>query len=392
MQPCYCPNGTLVGTQSCEPDPNGGSIVGPCSACPTAPIDPTASALCPELQSQAGCMATTFRSEELPASVLFLVDQSGSMLCNAPPVQDSSACGVEPLDPTQPSKWDVTVSSLESALNGLVGGNVNAALSLFSIDGDCATASAPEVPLATLDDALVSAFHDALQSTTPAGRTPIVSGLIHAYDYMHWQARAGCGAEPCGAPGNRFVVLLTDGAESCATTDDQQRLLTETVVNARAVNIRTFVIGAPGSEVARGFLSELAFQGGTARSADCVHDATGTGSVGDCHFDMTKTTDFAADLESALGDIGGSVGCSFAVSGSGTINVQYKLSGDAEPRCLVRDDALPCDGGAQGWQFAKKADGTDDPAQVVVCGTACTDIESDEAAQVDVVLNCETLK
>ena len=389
MQSCYCPNGgELQGSQTCTANGQGGSTLGPCSGCPTSEDGPAGSALCPELQAQAGCMATTFRSEELPASVLFLLDRSGSMLCNAPPFQASSACGVEPLDASMPSKWDITVAALEQTFADLTGGNVNAALSFFSVDGQCAAETTPAVALQALDSSQAAALGTALKAETPEGRTPIVSALINAYQYMHWEARPGCAVQPCGAPGNRFVVLLTDGAESCANSDEQMRLLTETVADALSVNIRTFVIGAPGSELARGFLSELAFQGGTARSADCKHGD----SDGDCHFDMTSTTDFAADLQSVLGDIGGSVGCSFAVSGAGTVNVQYALSGDSDPSCLVHDESMPCDQGAEGWQYAKNPDGSDDTSQVIICGSACADIRNDSGAQVDIVLNCQELE
>jgi hypothetical protein len=390
-QPCHCTDGSLAGTQTCAPRPEGGAEVGPCSGCPTpeTAADAMGAELCAELQAQVGCEATTFRTQELPASVLFVVDRSGSMLCNAPPLQPSADCGVEPVDPDMPSKWDITVQSLGQTFDDLVGRNVNAALAFFSLDGECATDSSPAVGLSALSQEHADALGTELDGQTAEGRTPIVSALINGYQYMHWEARAGCGVEPCGAPGNRFVVLLTDGAESCASDEAQRRLLTETVADALQANIRTFVIGAPGSEPGRGFLSELAFQGGTARSDDCVHGAIGEGEPGDCHFDMTTTTDFAADLQAVLGDIGGSVGCSFAV-GVGSVNVQYSVGG--EPTCLEQSESLPCDDGAQGWQFAKRPDGTDDRSQVVICGSACDAIRNDSDAQVDIVLGCTTLK
>jgi len=346
--------------------------------------------LCAELQRQTGCMATTFRSEGLPASVLFVVDRSGSMLCNAPPLQPSSDCGIEPLDAAMPSKWDITVDALGATFSDLVGSNVNAGLSFFSIDGECAAKTDPAVALSSLSDSHAGVLAGELSGQQPEGRTPIVSALLNAYQYMHWEARNGCAFPPCGAPGNRFVVLLTDGAESCASAEEQQRLLTESVPDALKANIRTFVIGAPGSEPARGFLSELAFRGGTAKRDSCTHSESQLEDVGDCHFDMTNTADFAADLLEVLGDIGGSVGCSFAVSGSGSVNVQYTLSGQ-EPQCVPQSAALPCEAGAQGWQFAKNADGTDDTSRVSICGSACEAIRADASPQVDIVLGCKTL-
>ena len=388
-QPCYCRDGQQTGTQTCVPG-TVGATVGPCGDCeaPTT-AQSTGAPLCAELRQQAGCKATTYRSEELPASVLFLVDRSGSMRCNAPPLQASADCGIEALDDSMPSKWDITVEALGTTFNDLAGSQVNAALSFFSVDGECDTGVDPAVPLSGLSPDHAGALSAELSAQSPDGRTPIVSALINAYQYMHWEARAGCAIEPCGAPGNRFVVLLTDGSESCASLQERERLLTETAPQARSANIRTFVIGAPGSEPARGFLSELAYVGGTAKSDSCEHGET-AGDVGDCHFDMTETTDFAADLGRALGDIGGSVGCSFAVTGSGRVNVQYTLA-DGDPVCVPQSADLPCEGGAEGWQFAKNSDGTEDTSRVSICGSACDAIRSGSGTQVDVVLGCMTL-
>jgi len=172
---------------------------------------------------------------------------------------------------------------------------------------------------------------------------------------------------------------MTDGEESCGTQGDESnladlaaaraRLLGTEVEKARDANIRTFVIGAPGSEGARGFLSELAYQGGTALDPSCVH---GDDANGNCHFDLTAQSDFAGVLRDALGQISGkAVSCEFAVPAraSGNINVQYTKSG-GDPICFA-EDTRPCDGGADGWQFAKDLAGNPDPTHVVLCGPAC---------------------
>ncbi len=172
-QPRYCPNGCgLEGVQSCTPNGQGGSTVGPCSGCPEAPEPPAQGdgSLCAELRAQVGCEATTYRSDELPASVLFLVDRSGSMLCNAPPIQASADCGIEPLDASLPSKWDIVVDSLGQTFADLVGSNVNAALCFFSADGECATDSTPAVPLSLLDPGQLAALDGALADGAEPGR------------------------------------------------------------------------------------------------------------------------------------------------------------------------------------------------------------------------------
>src|SRR5262249_51905075 len=147
-------------------------------------------------------------------------------------------------------------------------------------------------------------------------------------------------------------------------------------------------------EPARGYLSELAFVGGTARDPKCTHNPAS--SAGDCHFDMTTSKDFAAGLASALGSVSGAaLGCEFSVPNTnsavtpGSVNVQYRPE-QGEPVCFPYDPAA-CSGGSNGWQFAKRADGSDDLSRVVICGRACDQVRSDSMARVDVILGCETI-
>jgi len=204
-------------------------------------------------------------------------------------------------------------------------------------------------------------------------------------------------------------VLLTDGADSCPdpTRDEDAAactaagsctdyLVASEAPKAVEANIRTFVIGAPGSEPARGFLSELALRGGTAKNGgQCAGDRSS--SAGDCHFDMTTSTDFATDLGVALDSIRGSaLGCEFPVpqpagaAPTRNVNVQYRPGGSGEPVCVGFDEA-PCDSQSQGFQFAKNPDGTEDLSKVVLCGSACDLVRNDPAIQVDVVLGCQPL-
>jgi hypothetical protein len=71
------------------------------------------------------------------------------------------------------------------------------------------------------------------------------------------------------------------------------------------------------------------------------------------------------------------------------VNVQYSQNGGT-PTCFPQDTA-PCEGGANGWQFAKDAAGNDDPTRVVLCGAACDAVKSDPTSVVDVVLGCQSI-
>lgn len=392
---CYCPDGTESGTQSCEDGLGLSECV--CEVAFEFPLpaggsdDPVH--VCEELRGATTCNARSYVSEQVPSSILFVVDRSGSMACNTPDVQSVEDCNGNPrrADPSQPSRWEITVDALNEAFAGLSGSTATVGLSLFSSDGFCGVDAAPAVELAAPSATHLSALSAAMAGTSPSGGTPIVGSVILGYRHLHQDLQA---------PGNRYVVLITDGEESCGTNGDETdeadleaartRLLATEVGKAREANVKTFVVGAPGSEGARGFLSELAYLGGTARSPDCVHaDA----SNGDCHFDLTAGGDFAAVLRDTLGQISGeALGCEFQVppGGDGKVNVQYTQNGGT-PTCFAQDTA-PCDDVANGWQFAKDAAGNDDPSRVVLCGDACAAVQADPTAVVDVVLGCDVIQ
>jgi hypothetical protein len=363
------------------PESNTGPVSLPMSNDPTQ--------VCADLRGSAACQATSYVSEEVPASILFVLDRSGSMVCNAPPVQTSVSCETTTLraDATQPSKWEITTAALNGAFAGLSGGTASIGLSLFSSDGYCGVDSIPIADLAPMNAVHLQALSDAMAASSPAGGTPIVGGVVQAYHHLH---------EELHAQGNRYVVLITDGEESCGTKGDgtdaadleaaRGRLLTVEVQKARDANIKTFVVGVPGSEGARGFLSQLAFLGGTARDPNCIHDGS---PAGNCHFDLTAEADLAGVLQTTLGKIGGkALGCEFKTppGGNGLVNVQFSRAG-GEPVCFPQDPA-PCEAGSNGWQFAKDPAGNDDTTRVVLCGAACEAVKADPTTRVDVVLGC----
>jgi hypothetical protein len=350
--------------------------------------------------------------------VLFLVDRSGSMACNPPPLQDSAACEAAnaPTDSTKPSKWQITTDALKKVFDNLVAQKSTASvgLSFFSNDNVCGVQSMPAVGVNPLSVPQVSSLKASLDLTTPNGGTPMVGGMVLSYAYLHQEATMAPGCkDPCGAHGNRYVVVLTDGADSCGMPDPVKApddlanctkagsctnyLVQNAAPDALKANIKTYVIGSPGSESARGYLSALAYAGGTAKNATCNHDPTS--AAGDCHFDMATSTNFAADLTAALTNISGAaLGCDFAVPQTqnkvdkDNVAVQYTAGGKGgTPTCFAYDNK-PCDGGADGWQFAKKSDGTDDHTHIVVCGKSCDTIRADAAAKVDVVLGCLIVK
>jgi hypothetical protein len=150
------------------------------------------------------------------------------------------------------------------------------------------------------------------------------------------------------------------------------------------VNIKTFVIGAPGSEPARNTLSAIAKNGGTAPEGCEV-------TAGNCHFDATKQTKFDQALADALSQIAGrtALSCELQVPKPGgmaidpkLVNVVYSPADKSAPSLILKDDRAGCDSGADGWQYA------DDMRKIRLCGPACTRVRDDHGARVDVVLGC----
>src|SRR4029077_18530276 len=64
-----------------------------------------------------GCASSTVKGELIPANLLFVIDRSGSMNCNLPPITSSSDCEAKPerADSTKPSKWEIIRDALKSA-------------------------------------------------------------------------------------------------------------------------------------------------------------------------------------------------------------------------------------------------------------------------------------
>jgi von Willebrand factor type A domain len=335
------------------------------------------------------CASASVRSQLLPSNLLFVIDRSGSMLCNPPPTTDSASCEQDPtrVDAKLPSKWEIIKDALKAAMAKLPK-STRVGISYFSNDDRCGVNSTPSVAIEALAAQQLTALGSSLDGTQPAGGTPLVGATILAYKHLHELALAG------QSPGNDFVVLLTDGEQSeqcgspmlCASAEECTSLLLQEVPKAAGpgADIRTFVIGAPGSEPARAVLSQIAVQGKTAADG-C------TPALNDCHFDMTRQSDFSAALTGALATISGETSrCELPLPASDAdsgvldltrVNVVYTPS-DGKARVLPQDTRMPCDAGANGWQYSPNS------ASIRLCGAACSEVRSEAAARLDVVLGC----
>ncbi|MFO0679509.1 MAG: vWA domain-containing protein [Polyangiaceae bacterium] len=335
------------------------------------------------------CASTTAVAPKVPADVLFVVDRSASMRCNPPPTTSTSACEALPerADPAVLSKWDIVRDALEGALARLPDGT-RAGISFFPdpnpVDPSdtCHVERLPEVPLVPVDDAGRGVFRSALAAVRPEGATPMIGGTTWAFDTLHTSVSAS----------KKFVVLLTDGNETCAG-DQIGDFRSRVVADALRVGIRTFVLGAPGSESARGLLSEIAFRGGTAKTSTCVHGGADP-SVGDCHLDLSgSSTNFASELASALAKVSReALACVFTLPTSDdaldydTVNVSVAANAGETPVPVVQDATLPCFEGADGWQYST------DRKRIHLCGPACTRVQGSLDAEVRITIGCATVK
>jgi hypothetical protein len=67
------------------------------------------------------------------------------------------------------------------------------------------------------------------------------------------------------------------------------------------------------------------------------------------------------------------------------VNVTYTPSSGGDTETIVKDDSAPCDGGANGWQYNA------DQTKVLLCGSACTKIQADTGAKVNIAFGCGTV-
>ena len=337
------------------------------------------------IEDGAACAGNVVAGTRTPSIVLFVIDRSGSMTCNPPPLQDSARCEArpEPADPNQPSKWSVVSKAIKQAIAGLPS-NATVGITFFNKDDICGVGMpaglgtySADVALRTLDMAQLDAINASIDGVKPKGETPIVAASTAGYEILR----------TASVPGNKFLVLLTDGVDTCTAAADQTNFLRQTVPRAFQLGIRSFVIGAPGSEGGRGVLSQMAYNGGTATNASCDHSNVQP-TVGNCHFDMSQTTDFATALNGALDQIAAAaVSCELDMPPKpeggaidiARVNVDLTGPNGAEP--LYQDNSAACNGGADGWQY--NADRT----KIILCGNACAKYKSRDTS-VSIQLGC----
>ena len=338
------------------------------------------------------CGASTF-ANQVPGSILVVLDKSGSM---------SGGDG-------QPDKWGPSVNAIKFMMSGaspelgmgllpfpegkfndsgLVGCALNpntAQCQALFADGGCKdVATTPVVPVGPLSQTQgpIAAW---LNANKPGGGTPTLWALKNAYAYM----------KDFNAPGERFVLLITDGEPntyqpamqiggfSFPESNVECKTLAEIEAEALAAaqgapKIKTFVIGSPGSEGAGKSLSQLAINGETKKSDTC------SAAAKDCHYQIGQAN-FQQDLEKALAEIAGKLSeCVFELPEGKDIDpdfVNVNLESNGATTQLYKDAAHK-----DGWDYT---DGTQ--TKVELFGPACEKFKTEQGAKVSIVLGCKTI-
>lgn len=341
------------------------------------------------------CAGWASEGEAIPSVLQLVVDVSASMGLRAPG--------------TNQTKWEVTRAALLDAIVGDgpgtgLPGSVAVGMLLYpntpedtpSSPGEkdinlCVNTEAmiPIEPLGSSDDPHRALIRETLNDVQLRYGTP----THDAYSYA-----ANFGLLPSDAPGERFMVLITDGAPTVSKgcqneqpnwADVDPWPIVDSVDAAYKLGIRTFFIGAPGSDDSslslmrdnRIWMSLAAFVGDTA------FDGCQLEGPAFCHMDMTQATNFSTALRDGLGAIAGQVSpCTytFAEPPAGrTIDeneINVVIEYDDERTLVIRDDEGDC---TDGWRLTE-----DD--EILLCPTTCNTVQLDPNITVRVTFGCES--
>jgi hypothetical protein len=342
----------------------------------------------PDALRDAACAGWASEPELLPAVLMLVVDVSGSMNSDAPG--------------SNQSKWEITRDALSQAMDALPASTAVGVIYYPNLSQSPPQSQTPRPVDACVNiNAMIAvdllgapgsghrnAIEQSLQDADTGGGTP----THDAYRYGVQQ-----GMVPANFPGNKFMLLITDGQPTfsleCLGTGQTsnpvpEQPIVDEITAAMGQGIRTFVIGSPGSEQnvstgadARPWMSRAATQGGTG-SAGCTE--TGPNF---CHMDMSQAPDFSAALRDGLGQIVGTIArCDYALPTApngqqldlNKINV-IQTQGGAES-VLPRNDDPNC---TDGWRL-------DANQHVILCPNTCDQVMADPQTQLEVLYGCSS--
>jgi len=339
-----------------------------------------------KLVTESACAGFLTEGETLPSVLQLVVDTSSSMRNMAPGSNNLS-------------KWDVTRDALLEAVVGVNGGSglpASVAVGmLFYPNVEYQVKTTPQ-PLETCVNTGALVPIALLGGQGAPQRTLIGTGISQvqlaqstptddAYTYALEHSLL-----PTKAIGKKFMLLITDGTptlqKDCMNpsgmlSDVDPAPIVEEITVAAREDVKTFLIGSPGSEANRTWMSRAAVIGGTAISGCNVNGPNY------CHMDMTTAPDFAAALKAGLARVVGQITpCTFTFADppvGQTIdakNINVVINSAGQSSLAIRDDIGDC---TQGWQLTADQ-------EILLCPDTCAQVKSDSGASVDVVFGCES--
>jgi hypothetical protein len=336
------------------------------------------------------CASWVTQGEVQPAMLQMVVDISSSMNEKAPGGSGQT-------------RWQIARAALLEAVVGVNGAGLPASVSVGMLlypGRESGVSNMAQDPAMCVNvDAMVAPLE-----LGPAGsphRTEIRRGIETAnllpstptHDAYRYALEEGL--LPAQFPGQKFMLLITDGAPTvsgdCMTESgdidvdgvDPQPIVDEVENAAQNHDVRTFLIGVPGSEPNRQWMSAAAVLGGTAQPG-C------SGSSNDyCHLDMTTAPDFGRALRDGLNQVLGVVSpCtfSFAEPPPGQAidpqKINVLLNDDDGDTLVIRDDSGDC---TEGWQLT--ADN-----EILLCADTCETVQANPGTSVDVTFGCRSFR
>ena len=339
------------------------------------------------LNADSGCATASAQATRAPVYMLFILDGSGSM-------------GMD-------NKWTAVVPALQSIfadMNKAADPGIGAGLIVFSDSNDNTDGIGPypepgiDVPVAFVSASQLSALNGRL-SGMPSNGTPTYTAMSGGYKELE----AFTPMTPLPPDGQKVVVLITDGVptDDCATSGlpgynySTNKCVTSAAAELKKVApagpILTFVIGVgdfPSSDLSNfdpSFLGSVASAGGTGSKGCTATDNTSTSGL--CYFevDPSKASSASAlqmSFETAINAIRGQIiSCTFPLktTGLGMIDpskVNVQVDGMTVPQSPTN-----------GWSY----DNSSNPTEIILNGTACSNLKASTNASVQIVLGCQTV-
>ncbi|AUX46770.1 hypothetical protein SOCE26_082790 [Sorangium cellulosum] len=326
---------------------------------------------------EGGSCATQSAEADLePVYLAFAFDVSGSMGMEDEPWHDKEL------------KWDPVVAATKQFFADPLSRGITASLTFFPSDnGDteaekaikcnAATYATPDVPPTLLPS---PAFAQSIDAVTPApgeawrGGTPTKFAVEGTLAFVEQQRQA--------VPGKYAIVLVTDGVPAgCGREANAIQEVVTVAERARDILIPTYVIGvanpphpeAPPETI--GDMGRVAEAGGTERAF-----------IIDTGNPAATTAAFKAAVDAIRG---GAVSCTVAIPPAPDgrtfdeqrVRVTYTSGNDA-PTALTYDQECESE---NAWRY----DNPQNPAQIVLCESACAAIQADPEAALGVDFTCE---